>query len=218
MLDRIADLLSSVDDPSDPRVPGIAIGTVIGNEDTSGTGRVQVRLPWLPGVEPWAHVATMAASSESGTWFIPQVDDTVVLGFAQGDVREAYILGCIWTSADPPPAEPATDAKPKRLIRSPEGHEVEIDDHEHTVVVRVKDGAQVHLGRDEVRLEAPEDGGSITITSSGELTISATSSISLDAPQITLSADGTLELSGDATASLKSNGTCSVQGSTVTLN
>lgn len=218
MLERLSDLLASVDEPGDPRVPGIAIGTVIDNTDLSGTGRVQVRLPWLPGVEPWAHVATMAASEDAGTWFIPQVDDTVVLGFAQGDVREAYVLGCIWTSGDPPPAEPATDAKPKRLIRSPAGHEIEMDDTEGSVTVRAADGAIVELKKDEVKLTAPKDGGSITVTSSGDVTIKATNSVKIEAPTITVSADGTLELAGDGTTSLKSSGTCSVEGSLVKIN
>src|SRR5581483_2508002 len=35
-------------------IRGVALAVVLDNVDLEGEGRVQLRLPWLPGFEPWA--------------------------------------------------------------------------------------------------------------------------------------------------------------------
>ena len=42
-------------------ISGVAVGQVIENRDATGLARVQLRLPWLPGVQPWARVAVPMA-------------------------------------------------------------------------------------------------------------------------------------------------------------
>src|SRR5579862_1946328 len=65
------------DAPPDMRFYGVAIAEVVSNIDESGLGRVQLRLPWLPGYQPWARVAVLSAGSNRGTYFIPQTGDEV---------------------------------------------------------------------------------------------------------------------------------------------
>ena len=38
------------------QIYGLGIGRVINNIDATGMARVQVSLPWLPGIEPWARI------------------------------------------------------------------------------------------------------------------------------------------------------------------
>src|SRR5258706_10454277 len=105
MADGSLDLDPSKADVDDAgSVNGVAVAKVIDNIDIQGTARVQISLPWLPGFEPWARVASPMAGMGRGTYFIPQVGDEVLVAFNQGDIREPYILGALWSSVDKPPA------------------------------------------------------------------------------------------------------------------
>src|SRR5262245_40006952 len=86
----------------DGRIFGVALATVIDNADQNTLGRVKLRLPWLPGHEPWARVAVLAAGPDRGTFFIPQVDDEVLIAFEHGDIRRPVVVGSLWNGTDRP--------------------------------------------------------------------------------------------------------------------
>ena len=61
-------------------------------KDPDGQGRVKVKLPWSPdglgsAYEAWARLATMMGGNNRGTWFIPDVNDEVLVVFLGGDPR-----------------------------------------------------------------------------------------------------------------------------------
>src|ERR1043166_5031871 len=122
--------------PEDQRIYGVAPAMVINNIDSIGEGRVQVILPWLPGYMPWARVATLMGGMMRGTFFQPQIGDEVLVAFNQGDVREPYILGGLWSTIDRPPSLLPTDAVNKRTIRTPLGQELEFDDLLQSVTLK----------------------------------------------------------------------------------
>ena len=57
--------------------------------DPDRMGRVRVSLRWhaddATTFEAWARIATLAAGDEWGSWFIPEVDDEVLVIFEGGD-------------------------------------------------------------------------------------------------------------------------------------
>src|SRR5881227_1091644 len=124
---------------------GVAVAEVIDNLDVTNQGRVQLRLPWLPGVEPWARVAALSAGSGNGSYFIPQIKDEVLVAFHHGDVRDPYILGALWNGQDRPPSKSPLDAKTRRVIRTPAGHQIDLDDQAQTVTVETSTGQKVTL-------------------------------------------------------------------------
>lgn len=68
------------------RLFGVYTAIVTDNVDPSGLGRVKVRLPWSPDrdrgdYETWARLATLMAGPNRGSWFIPDIDDEVLLAF-----------------------------------------------------------------------------------------------------------------------------------------
>ena len=69
------------------RVFGVTLGVVTSVDDDKGLGRVQVKLPWLSNqVESaWASVATPWAGQRRGSYFLPEVDDEVLVAFRHGD-------------------------------------------------------------------------------------------------------------------------------------
>lgn len=77
-------------------------------KDPDGAGRVKVTLPWSPDTasekyEVWARLATMMGGNNRGTWFIPDVNDEVLVVFEAGDPRRPYVVGALWNGSDSPP-------------------------------------------------------------------------------------------------------------------
>ena len=76
--------------------------------DPNGQGRVKVSLPWAPDTaseryEAWARLATMMGGNNRGTWFIPDVNDEVLIMFEGGDPRCPCVIGGLWNGQDAPP-------------------------------------------------------------------------------------------------------------------
>ena len=217
MPDGLIDTAAQATAPAERRIYGVAVAQVINNVDVTGLGRVQVQLPWLPGVEPWARVAVLSAGMDRGTWFIPQVGDEVLVAFNHGDVREPYVIGSLWNALDRPPALAPTDSVTKRIIRTPLGHEVEFDDLTQSITVTSTTQQKVTI--DPLKIEISTTAGTATVTldTLGSVTIEAALSITLKAPSITI--DGALvDVKGSATLGLKGGAACNIQGAVVTIN
>jgi len=132
--------------PPDFRTQGITAAVVLDNMDLTRQGRVQVRIPWLPDIDPWVRVAVPMAGDQRGTYFIPQKDDEVLVAFGDADFRDAFVIGSLWNGQDKPPATELTDPVTKRLIRSPKGLLIQLDDGVPSITLTIKTSAQVKVG------------------------------------------------------------------------
>jgi uncharacterized protein involved in type VI secretion and phage assembly len=203
---------------SDTREPGIvkgvSVGVVTQNRDPEGLGRVKVRFPWRenPDESHWARIAVPMAGGDRGTWFLPEVDDEVLIACDAERVEHPYVVGCLWNGRDKPPQTNADGRNDIRVIRSRSGHEIVFDD-----------GAQgridVHLSNDTRRVLLDQDGieirdnsgNSIVITSTpGAIAIKSNVSISIESTNIDIKAKGTL--------SLQATGTLTIKGGLVMIN
>jgi len=92
---------------STSRFPGVVVGKVINPVDPMMLGRVQVQLPFIDSLDlsPWARVAVPLAGMLHGMYFIPNLNDEVLVAFEQGDVNVPYIIGCLWNAMAPPPLQ-----------------------------------------------------------------------------------------------------------------
>jgi uncharacterized protein involved in type VI secretion and phage assembly len=198
----------------DDKIYGVAIATVIDNIDLLGEARVQVSLPWAPGFEPWARVATLMAGLERGSFFIPQIGDEVLVGFNHGDIREPFIIGALWNTLDRPPSLLPTDAVNKRIIRTPAGQEIVFDDLEQSISISNLLQYEMSLGPEPADLSTV--GASVSLDIAGNVTITGAVSIMLQAPTITI--DGTnVTISGSAGATLDGGANCTIIGAEVNI-
>lgn len=199
----------------DQRIEGVALATVINNLDLLGEGRVQVALPWLPGVEPWARVSTLAAGMMRGTYFIPQIGDEVLVAFNQGDIHEPFILGCLWSTLGRPPAVLPTDPVTKSAIQTRTGQKIEFDDKLGTVTVSNTTRMSVELGPVNATISAGLT--SITLDPLGNVTITALKSLTLQSNTINING-GKVSINSTGATTMTSGGTCSIKGTTVMIN
>ena len=127
IIDELAEL---IDDPGadpksePPRIHGVVVGRVLNLLDPLCLGRVQVRIPSIDGLDlsPWARVIAPAASLFSGFYWIPNVEDEVLLIFEGGDPNAPYILGAVWNAAMMPPLP--SPLPQIRAMRTPLGNQI----------------------------------------------------------------------------------------------
>src|SRR5215213_2628193 len=103
-------------------------------KDPDGQGRGKLTLPWSPDTggeryEAWARVATLMGGNNRGSWFIPDVNDEVLVVFEGGDPRRPYVIGGLWNGSDSPPETMDGAGKnDKKVIRSRNGVKLTMDD------------------------------------------------------------------------------------------
>lgn len=199
------------------RLYGIALAQVVTNLDTTGQGRVQVRLPWLPGIQPWARVAVLGAGSQLGTYFMPQDGDEVLVAFHQGEVTDAYVIGCVWNGRDRSPATQSSDAVNRRLIRTPAGHEIALDEAQRSITITSADKQRVSLTPNTISVAISGDKTRVTLENSGAVTIEASQRLVLRAPTIQLDSTN-LEMGGRSSARIDGGQACFIQAGKVFIN
>ncbi|HEY1295302.1 MAG TPA: phage baseplate assembly protein V [Chloroflexota bacterium] len=171
--------------------------------DADGQGRVKVQLPWSPDsdsgkYEVWARLTTLMGGNNRGSWFIPDVNDEVLVGFEGGDPRRPYVLGGLWNGSDSPPDSMDSGGKNfRKLLRSRNGIKITLDDTDgqETLTLETPGGQKVTLvdGAASIQIEdsngnsAKMESSGITITSSGKLTVTA-STAEVSAGMLTVNA------------------------------
>ena len=84
------------------RFYGVVVGIVTNNQDPDNMHRVKVRFPWLnqDHESNWARVATSMAGNGRGAYFLPEVDDEVLVAFEHGLIDQPYVIGSLWNGKD----------------------------------------------------------------------------------------------------------------------
>ncbi len=216
------------------RVYGLVVGLVTNNQDPEKMGRVRLRFPWLNETDEsnWARVAAMMAGNDRGTWFLPEVEDEVLVAFEHGDVQFPYVIGSLWNGKDVPPRDNADGKNNERVIRSRSGHELIFGDEDgkEKVEIKTKAGHQLLLddtsGSEKITITDKSGNNKIELdTAANSVALTGQTKISLKAQQIEITADTSLtlkgqqvEISADASMTVKSSSMLTVKGSLVKIN
>jgi len=215
--DSLIEAAAQLSNPIDRRVYGVAPAQVISNEDTHGEGRVQIMLPWIPGHKPWARVAMPMTGAGHGVYFIPQAGDEVLVAFGQGDVRDPFVVGSLWNGRDQPPATGLTDPRAKRIIKTPAGHVVTLDDVGRSVEIKTADGQRLLMDAKRIELDAGRGAAKLTLETAGNVTIKSTAELKLEGSTVKLDGKVSAEVHG-ASLDLKGDATCAISAATVRVN
>ena len=165
-------------------------------KDPDGQGRVKVALPWSPdggggAFETWARLATMMAGKNRGSWFIPDVDDEVLVVFIAGDPRQPVAVGGLWNGKDTPHESMDGSGQNKvKSIRSRNGVKVTLDDSDgrESLVLETPGGQKATFKDGPGSVEIVDsNGNSIKLESSG-VTITASAKVTINASTMAVSA------------------------------
>jgi len=173
---------------------GCHVALVTDLRDPDSQGRIKVTLPWSPDgagerYEAWARVATLFAGNNRGSWFMPDVNDEVLVIFESGDARRPCIIGGLWNGSDAPPASPDAN-NVKKVIRSRNGVVITIEDQSGRESIRLETpgGCSVTLKDGPGTIEAQDsNGNSVTLAPAG-VTVNASAQVKVSASTVEISA------------------------------
>jgi uncharacterized protein involved in type VI secretion and phage assembly len=175
---------------------GVFPALVTDIKDPEGQGRVKITLPWSPDTgseryEVWARVATMMAGNNRGSWFIPDVNDEVLVAFESGDPRRPYVLGGLWNGQDKSPESmDGAGQNNLKVLRSRNGVKITLDDKDgqETFMVETPGGQKITLKDGPGSVEVKDsNGNSVKMESSG-ITVTASAKVTINASMVEVSA------------------------------
>lgn len=188
---------------------------VIDNTDPKNKGRVKVRFAWQPESlsTNWIQVQTPDAGSSGavpknrGFFFIPEIDDQVIIGFQYGDPSRPYVMGSLYHRKI---TRGAAKDNTIKSISTKSGHIIEFNDDEAGawgITIKDKEGNVIHLDTKGkvINITAPEK---INI-SSKEVNISGSDSVNISSDKL-ISSDSKKEIKIHASESVGINGESSV--------
>jgi len=206
-------LLDPIDEQG--KIYGVVVGVVTTTKDPEGLGRVKVKYPGL-GQDAegfWAGVASPMAGANRGIYFLPEVDDVVLVAFERGDVRFAYVIGCLWNGKQRPPVKNDDGKNDVRLIKSRSGHVIRLSDADGKEMIEIIDKS----GKNSISIDTEKN--TITIASEKNVSISAPKgTIKLDAKEIVIKSSTQTKIESGAGLDLKASAAMNIKGATVNIN
>jgi len=211
-------------------IRGLEVGVVRQlEEDPEGEARILVNLPTLdPEAEGiWCRIARLDAGSARGSFFLPEVNDEVVVGFLNGDPRDGIVLGMLHSSNKTAPIEASKDNHEKGFVTR-SGLRLWFHDETKTITVDTPGGNAFQIGekddkhsislKDNNGNELVMDQDGIALTSAGDMKLEAAGDLLLSAKNIEVKASSELAAKGDSSMTLESGGSAVLKGATVAIN
>jgi phage protein D len=204
--------------PGGQPIYGVVVAVVTNNNDPENLLRVKLKFPWLSDnyESDWARMLQAGAGPDSGSSFLPETNDEVLVAFEFGDVRRPIVIGGLHNGKDKPRLGDGLvdNGKVKRRgFVSRKGHRVILfdDDSKSGIALLTSDG--------KLKIALDESKGEIRISSQGKIVIQAQGDLSLSSKQnVTIEAQSNLSLKGTAGAKIESSGEVEVSGQLIKLN
>ncbi len=226
-----------------PGVKGLQTGIVQKMyEDPDNQLRVQVKIPILGANADsvWARLATFYNGNGFGAYFMPEVNDEVILGFMNDDPRFPIILGSVYSSSIAAPEMPEEKNSIKTIVTqsklqlkfddenkvvtvlTPGGNTLVISDEDKGITLTDQNSNQIQMNADGIVVESKSD---LTLKASNKVNIQG-ASIAIDGEQsvdttggtVSVTGNQTTTISGSMSCAISSDGEMSVKGLTVMLN
>jgi Rhs element Vgr protein len=210
--------------------------------DPAGQHRIQISYPTLKqdNMGVWARLSTFYATNGAGTFFIPEVNDEVVVGFLNEDPEQPIILGSVYSAKNVPPYTSeeknsiksfVTKSKMKLIfdeekkiitILTPDNNSIVLDDDKGAITAIDKNNNKMEMNDKGITFESQSD---FTIKAQGKVIIEAQSDIQAKATGNFKGEGMAVELKGNtkfaaeaAMAEVKGSGQTVIKGGVVMIN
>lgn len=209
---------------------GLLIGVVTDITDPDNLGRVKVKYPSLSDdhASYWARVVSVGAGPSRGFQVLPEVNDEVLVGFEQGDINSAYIIGGLWNGKDAPVKKSNEAVKSGKVVwrgfKTRIGHELsfEDDDSKKQITIKTAGGLTIRMSDTDKLIEIKsqkstvkldDQGNAVSIDTQGDLKMKATGKVSIEgATGMDIKSNASVLIQGNSQVDVKSNGMLGLQG------
>lgn len=197
------------------RFYGLTVGIVTNNQDPDNLGRVKVRFPWLSDEEEshWARVLSPMAGKERGIYFLPEVEDEVLVAFEHGMMEFPYVLGALWNGKDAPPATNDDGKNNLRVIKSRSGHVIILDDTDGEENITIAD----KTGKNMIVISSKEN--MISIMADSDITLESTNGkLKLSGKGIEIKSGAEIKIEASQNMDVKAGPQLNIKGNMVNIN
>ena len=201
-------------------------------QDPDNEYRILVDLPLFNsnGAGQWARLANFYSTSGAGAFFLPEVDDEVVVGFLNDDPRYPIILGSLYSSGRKPYSKLQPNQKNSMkaivskselrilfddenkvlTIQTPASNEIELDDKNKQISIKDENGNSVVMSSSGISMKSPK---SITIEADQNLTLKGKMGVTVQASGGDVNVKGVnIKENASAQYSAQGGATAQVQG------
>ena len=211
-----------------PAISGLHVGKVTAiHDDPLGENRIKVKLPLISTEEEgtWARITTLDAGDNRGSFYMPEVDDEVIVGFLNDDPRNPIVIGMVHSSAKTAPFE-ATEENDEKGFVSRSEMKLVFDDGKNHILLETPNGNKVLLSEEEGAIQIEDengnivtlDSGGILLDSAGDVNINAGGDVNIEGVNINLKAQSAFKAEGSSGAEVSSSATATLKGSLVQIN
>lgn len=174
------------------------LARVISVQDPENLSRVQLRLLSFDQVgdqdaEIWARVAVPFAGGNRGAFFIPDVDDEVLVTFVNGDSRFPIVIGSLWNGDTDIPEQlgGSGDSVDRWTLTGKHGTRIAIEEEDASsarVLITTPNGVSGELtDSGGGKVEFKTSGTTMTIDTQG-VTVNTSMNLTVQATQVSISA------------------------------
>ena len=190
-----------------------AIAVVTDNKDPSKLGRVKVKIPVLSEQDTsyWSPIVMFGAGKNRGWFFIPEIEDEVLVMFEHGDINRPLVVGALWNGKDKPP-DKNPGGNPRRVIKSRAGSKITFDDDQMKIII--EDGG----GKGRITFDSNNNKIIIEALEGDVCFQSPTGDMKIVAKTAELKATQNLEVHAGSDMKWGTDATAKVNGSSVTLS
>lgn len=195
-------------------------------KDPDKEDRILVRFPIVDKKEQgvWARVATLDAGDNRGSFFRPEIDDEVIVGFINGNPNDPIVLGMMNSSKKPAPIAAKDDNHEKGFVTRSKMKFI-FNDEKKSVVLETPAGKKITIDEDAgiIQLEDENsnkitmDSGNILISTDNEINIKAGGNINIEGDNVNIKGktEGKFEAPG---ITVEGSSQAALKGGTVLIN
>jgi len=216
-------------------IRGLQTGKVVQLEnDPEGQDRILVKVPVIDNNArgTWMRVASLDAGKDRGAFFRPEIQDEVIVGFINGDPRDAIVLGMLHSSSLPAPISASDENHEKGFttrsrmhihfnddtktitIDTPAGNSVTLDEGGQKIEIVDQNNNSIKMDPSGIKMDSPRN---IDINAQVNLTIKAGATLSIGGVSIGIKSDGNVSVEG-AMAKIAGQGIAELSGGIVKIN
>lgn len=211
-----------------PAISGLHIGIVVQlQDDPDSEERMLIKVPAIDAEDEgiWARVARPDAGDSRGIFFMPEIDDEVVIGYLNDDPRNPIVLGVLHSSAKPAPLTASDDNHEKGIITRDE-LKVLFNDDLKSIELSTPNGNKVLMSDDEGAINIEDENGNkllmnsdgITIESAKDILLKATGDVTVEGTNVGITANAEFKAEGSAGAEVSTGAIAVLKGSLVQIN
>ena len=157
------------------------------NNDPDGLGRVKVQYNWASGntTSDWMRMIQPHSGAGKGFYFIPEIDEEVLVGFEGGNAQNPYVLGTQYNGSESSGYN--SGENDKKVIHTRSGTKILFNDAEGSILIEDPSGNTYLMdGQGNIEVNAPKNmtfnaGENVSITAGKNVTVNAGENIASSA-------------------------------------